>query len=152
MASLASIVYKPKNAAPVGNAYLRAPIERARLTAGYGIDGDGKGGGNRQLNIMAAETVGALAQEGFLAEPGQLGEQLMVSGIDVDALPVGTRLRIGADACVELYEPRTGCAKFERYQKRSPRECAGRLGYMARVVAAGEIAVGDPVAIVPAAE
>lgn len=152
MGEVASIVYKPLNATPAEEAYTRIPLQEAQLVVEHGIDGDAKGGKNRQLNIMSAETVQVLAQEGFHAEPGQLGEQILIAGLDVDALPVGTRLQLGASACVELTEPRTGCGKFERYQGRKREEVANRIGMMARVVANGTIRVGDPVRLAEAAE
>jgi MOSC domain-containing protein YiiM len=99
---------------------------------------------------MSAEVMVALGGEGYLVEPGLLGEQLILSGIDVNALPVGSRIQIGGEACIELTEPRTGCAKFERYQEKSPQGAAGRLGMMARVVSSGAIAVGDAVQVVSA--
>lgn len=148
MATLVSIAYKPQDATPTGNAYTRIPIPQAQLIAGYGIEGDQKGGSSsRHINIMTSEVMDALGGEGFLVEPGLLGEQLIISGVDVNALPVGSRLQIGAEACIELTEPRTGCAKFERYQEKPPKEAAGRLGMMARVVASGAIAVGDSVVV-----
>lgn len=149
MSQLVSIVYKPKTAPSPKDEYLRLPCEQAQLVAGYGIEGDAKGGGNtRHLNLMSAHIVQELAGEGFRAVPGQLGEQLIVAGLDVDTLPCGTRLRIGDQACVELVEPRTGCAKFERFQDKSRQQCAGRMGMMARVLVSGTIAVGDPVSVV----
>jgi len=148
MSDLVSIVYKPRKAEPLEAAYSRVPLQETLLIADYGIEGDAKGGGKRQLNVMSAGVVQDLAAEGFLAEPGQLGEQLIVGGMDVNALALGTRLRIGAEACVELTEPRTGCGKFELYQSKSRQDATGRLGMMARVVMGGQIAVGDPVEVV----
>jgi len=149
MGELVSIVYKPQDAVSDAAGYGRTPLREARLVVGHGIDGDAKGGSpKRHLNLMAAEAVQTLADEGFCASPGQLGEQLILSGVAVDALPMGTRLQIGPSACVELTEPRTGCGKFERHQGKQKEEAAGRLGMMARVVAEGTIRVGDPVRLV----
>jgi len=146
MSELVSIVYRPKDAAASEAGYTRVPLQQARLVDAYGIEGDEKGGGpDRHLNIMAAETLQALAGEGFHAAPGQMGEQLIIAGLAVDSLPAGARLQIGESACVEVVEPRTGCAKFERHQGRQREEAAERLGVMARVVAGGPIRVGDPV-------
>ncbi len=148
MSELVSIVYKPQDAPASPEGYTRIPLPQAQLVAGYGIEGDKKGGSpERQLNIMSAEKLQSLGSEGFRAAPGQLGEQLVISGIDVDALPVGARLQIGATACVELTLPRTGCAIFEKHQGKPRQEAAGRLGMMARVVADGMIQVGDPVTV-----
>jgi MOSC domain-containing protein YiiM len=144
---LVSIVFKPAGHEPNPDGYTRIATGCAQLVAGHGIVGDLRGGGRRHINIMTQATVSALGDEGFFAAPGQLGEQLIVAGVDVDALPVGSRIRIGETACIELTEPRTGCAKFERHQGRSRNEVAGRIGMMACVVETGPIQVGDPVEV-----
>ena len=150
MAELSSIVYKPHDAAGTAEGYTRLPLREARLVVGQGIDGDAKGSGSpgRQLNIMTLETVQQLGAEGFHTDAGEMGEQLIVAQLDVNALAIGTRLQIGAAARVELTEPRTGCGKFERYQGKKREEASGRLGMMARVVADGIIHIGDAVQVV----
>jgi MOSC domain-containing protein YiiM len=149
MGTLVSIVYKPRGAAPVEEAYTRLPLQEARLLVGKGIEGDAKGGARRQLNIMAAASVANLEREGFSATPGGLGEQLILADIEIDSLLPGTRIQIGESACIEVTELRTGCGKFERYQGRRKAEVQGRLGQMARVVVDGVIRIGDSVKILP---
>jgi MOSC domain-containing protein YiiM len=146
MSELVSIVYKPKDADASTEGYTRVPSQQAQLIAGYGIEGDAKGGHpGRHLNIMAAETLQMLARDGFHTAPGQLGEQLIIAGLAVDSLPIGTRLQIGESACAEVVEPRTGCGRFEQYQGQLRQEAAGRLGVMAQVLTSGPIRLGDPV-------
>lgn len=148
MSKVISIVYKPENGTPSGETYLRVPIEQVQLVADYGIEGDAKGGTfKRHLNLMSDHCLDQLNAEGFQTTPGEMGEQLIVSDLELEKLPVGTRLQIGAEACVELTEPRTGCAKFEKYQDKKREEAAGRLGMMANVVVGGKIAVGDAVQV-----
>jgi MOSC domain-containing protein YiiM len=140
-----SIVYRPKDTGRPQDRYARVPAERVTLAESKGIVGDRKGGsGDRQLNVMRAETVAELGSEGFKAEPGELGEQIVVAGLPADALTTGARLRLGA-AVIEVGIPRTGCARFEMIQGKSRHEAKGRLGVLARVVTGGEVAVGDPV-------
>jgi uncharacterized protein YdeI (YjbR/CyaY-like superfamily) len=120
---------------------------------GHGIKGDRKGGHpNRNLNIMSFETLQALREEGFNTLPGQMGEQIVVQGIELGKLTGGDRLIIGDKACVEVVNQRTGCQRFEQIQGKSPKLAAGRMGVMAKVVTGGKIAVGDPVKLLPAAE
>jgi MOSC domain-containing protein YiiM len=146
MSELVSIVYKPMDAAASAEGYARVPLQRAQLIAGYGTEGDAKGGHpGRHLNIMSAEALQMLAGEGFHTAPGQLGEQLVIAGLAVDTLPAGTRLQIGESACVEIVEPRTGCGRFEQYQGKLRQDAAGRLGVMAQVLNGGSIRVGDPI-------
>ena len=148
MGELISIVYKPMEGQPPADGYLRVPRQEAHLSVDSGIAGDAKGViPSRHRNIMASESLAALAAEGFQTAPGQMGEQLILAGVEIDSLPVGARLQIGTQACVEIKEPRTGCAKFERNQSKLRQEAAGRLGMMAQVVTDGPIAVGDPVTV-----
>ena len=146
MAEIYSLVYKPHDdSAPLR--YTRVPIERARLIIGHGIEGDLKGNGNpnRQLNLMSYETLAALGEEGFHTQPGELGEQIVVRGLDVNALPGGARLQLGERAVIEVIKPRTGCERFEAIQDRPRADAAGRLGVLARVITPGDVRVGDAV-------
>jgi MOSC domain-containing protein YiiM len=149
MAEIYSLVYKPQDEnAP--DHYTRIPLESATLVAGHGIQGDlnGKGDPKRGLNVMSFETMAGLGGEGFQAQPGQLGEQIVVRGLDVDALPGGTRLQFGDSAVIEVVKLRTGCDRFEAIQGKSAKDAQGRLGIMARVVTGGTVRVGDPVTAV----
>ena len=146
MPHLSSICYKPHDAPARKSGYTRVGVLSAELVAGYGIRNDRKGGSpNRHINVMAEPATQALGADGFQCAPGDLGEQLVVSGLDVNSLKPGDRLRIGNSAVLEMAEPRTGCGKFERYQGKSRDQAAGRLGMMARVVCGGTISVGDEV-------
>ena len=148
MAELISIVYKPENSPRDESAFTRIPRSEARLISDYGIDGDAKGGRRqRQLNIMSEETIRALEQAGYRTGQGQLGENLVISGLDIESLAPGTRLRIGDSAVVELLELRQPCSRFEACQGRSLDDAIERVGWMAAVVSSGEIRLADPVAI-----
>lgn len=147
MIKVTSIVYKPEGAGTDPETrYLRVPLDSANLVAGFGIEGDRKGGNpRRNLNLMSLETLEALRAEGFQTLPGKMGEQIVVQGLDVGQLVVGDRLQIGEQACVEVVSHRTGCERFEGIQGKSPKLAAGRLGVMVRVVTSGRVAVDDPV-------
>ncbi|MBZ0277235.1 MAG: MOSC domain-containing protein [Anaerolineae bacterium] len=150
MSQIASIVYKPANTPEPDDDYLRVDLDSAQLIAGYGIEGDVKGGHpKRNLNIMSYETLTNLRVLAFYTEPGQMGEQIVIHRLDVDSLPPGTRLQLGAEAVIEVTSARTGCEKFERLQGRSRTEAAGQMGVMAQVITGGHIHVGDPVTVLP---
>jgi MOSC domain-containing protein YiiM len=152
MPTLTSIVYSPDDGTPdPADRYFRVPLAQAELTTKGGIRGDRKGNHpDRQLNVMGATTLARLAADGYKTGPGQMGEQLVLGGLDVDALQPGDQVRIGSAAIIEVVKARTGCDRFEHIQA-LPRTGA-RLGVMARVVAAGDIRVGDPVEVVRAVE
>jgi MOSC domain-containing protein YiiM len=147
MPRIASIVYTPRGVErKPDDRYARVPLDRATLVEGKGIAGDLKAGSRtRQLNVMRAETLSELAAEGRQTGPGEMGEQLVIAGLDPADFVAGTRLRLGAEAVIEIGETRTGCARFEAIQGVTRQSVAGRLGVLARVVVGGEIEVGDPV-------
>ena len=96
-----------------------------RLVESHGIDGDAKGGsGDRQLNVMLAEALAELATEGFKTDPGAMGEQIVIAGLDPASLVGGARLRLGS-AVIEVGIPRTGCARFEMIQGKPRQSAAG---------------------------
>ncbi|MBE0690935.1 MAG: MOSC domain-containing protein [Anaerolineae bacterium] len=149
MPEIYSIVYKPRDVGmSEADAYARVSLQKAVLRAGSGIDGDLKGNHpKRQLNIMCYETLASLSDDGFKTEPGAMGEQIVIKGLDlVDMLP-GTLVRLGNTAEIEVLEPRTGCDRFEHIQGLSRELAQRRMGVMARVVQDGEISVGDSVIV-----
>lgn len=89
-----------------------------------------------------------LAAEGYPTGPGVLGENLIVSGVNLSALSEGTRLRIGLEAEIEVVRLREPCYKLTALDPRMPDAAVGRVGVMARVVADGVIRVGDAVAVI----
>lgn len=115
-----------------------------------GLLGDAHSGdGHRQLSLLASESYDEMRSLGAGDLPyGVFAENITTSGITLHTLPVGTRLKIG-ECEVELTqigkECHSGCEIFKRVGK-----CVMPLqGVFARVVAGGDIAVGDSVAAVP---
>lgn len=140
---LASIVYSPQP-----GSFNRHPLPEAMLLAGYGIDGDRKGGHpNRNLNVMDQEMLATLAAEGYPTDPGVLGENLIVSGVQISSLAEGTRVRVGLEAVIEVVRLREPCYKLTALDARMPESVVERVGVMARVVESGVIRVGDAVAV-----
>ncbi|MER2600045.1 MAG: MOSC domain-containing protein [Caldilineales bacterium] len=131
---------------PLPGSFNRKPLVEATLIAGYGITDDRKGGHpKRNLNIMDEEMLAMLASEGYPAQPGVLGENLVVQGINVSALPAGSHLRIGDSALIEVGKLREPCYKLTALDARMPDTVIGRVGVMARVLHGGIIRVGDSV-------
>jgi MOSC domain-containing protein YiiM len=149
MAHIVSIAYTPEGVEQhPADHYARVALEHASLVEGRGILGDTKGkGGKRQLNIMRAETVAQLKAEGYRAAPGELGEQLVLAGLESGTLTLGARLHLGSTAIIEVTKARTPCGRFAHIQGRPQEAAEGRIGVMARVLTGGDIAVGDAVRV-----
>jgi MOSC domain-containing protein YiiM len=143
-----------------------------RLLAGLGVEGDAHLGvmvkhrsrvakdptqpNLRQVHLLHAELIEELAAAGFRVAPGAMGENVTTRGLDLLGLPRGARLRLGAEAVIEVTGLRNPCHQLDRFQKglmaaTLDRDAAGRLvrkaGVMAVVIAGGAVAPGDPIAV-----
>jgi len=143
-----------------------------RLMAGHGVEGDAHAGitvqhrsrvrvdptqpNLRQIHLIGAELHRNLAASGFTLAHGALGENVITEGVDLHALPTGTRLSLGADAVVELTGLRNPCSQIERFQSGLLAEVLGRdasgalvrkAGVMAIVLAGGVVRAGDLIVI-----
>jgi MOSC domain-containing protein YiiM len=148
-----------------------------RLLAGLGVEGDAHLGVTvqhlsriaqdptqpnlRQVHLIQAELFDELRQAGYTVTPGELGENVTTHGVDLLGLPVGTRLRLGARAVVEVTGLRNPCVQIDRFRDGLLKQVVGRdehgdvvrrCGVMSVVVTGGDVRPGDPVAVeLPAA-
>jgi MOSC domain-containing protein YiiM len=115
--------------------------ERARAVADHGLDGcaHARPGGKRQVLFASSEHLEAVG-----VDPGRIRENFTVDGADVQAWPVGQRLRVG-EAVFELTMVCDPCERMEAIRPGLRQELEGRRGMLARVVEGGEVAVGDQI-------
>lgn len=125
------------------------PVGSAILVADFGIQGDAHAGaGHRQVSLLAAEEAEVWRSRLPDLAPGAFAENLLVSGGGLDTLGLGSRLRLGAGAEVEITQIGKEChghrcTVFERLG-----DCLmPRRGIFARVVRGGSVAPGDPVEV-----
>jgi TatD DNase family protein len=90
----------------------------ARCIENYGIEGDAHAGnGHRQVSLLSEEKIEAFRARGVDVAAGAFGENLVVSGIDFAALPLGTRFSAG-EVILELSqigkECHRHCAIFQQ--------------------------------------
>ena len=149
-----------------------------RLVPGLGVEGDAHLGATvqhrsrvrknpndpnlRQVHLVHEELLAELRRQGFAVGPGAIGENVTTHGIDLLALPTGTRLRLGRDAVVEITGLRNPCGQLDAFAPGLMaavlgRDDAGRLvrksGVMAIVVSGGDVQAGDAIAVaLPAGE
>ena len=124
----------------------KADVGRAELVAGHGLQGDAHAGDwHRQVSLLAEERIEEMRARGLELEPGAFGENLVVSGADLESLKVGDRLRIGPQVEREVTqlgkECHTPCAIFHQvgYCIMPDR------GIFTRVLKGGQVSTGDPV-------
>ncbi|MFA6028611.1 MAG: MOSC domain-containing protein [Elusimicrobiota bacterium] len=124
----------------------KTPVAEALLVAERGLEGDAHAGaGHRQVSLLAAESIEKMRAAGLRVGPGAFAENLTTEGIDLPSLPVGSLLRVGPDAVLEITqigkECRQRCAIYEQAG-----DCVmPREGIFARVRTGGRVRPGDRV-------
>jgi MOSC domain-containing protein YiiM len=120
------------------------PHERVRALADHGLEGcaHARPGGKRQVLFASSEHIEAVG-----VEPGRIRENFTVSGADVQAWPIGQRVRAGT-AVFEITMVCDPCERMDAIRPGLRRELEGRRGMLARVVEQGEVALGDSVELV----
>jgi MOSC domain-containing protein YiiM len=143
-----------------------------RLLAGLGVEGDAHLGMTvqhrsrvaqdpsqpnlRQVHLLHEELFAEVGAAGFEVSPGQLGENVTTTGIDLLGLPTGTLLRLGSEAVVEVTGLRNPCLQIDTFQDGLLKQVVGRnpdgglvrkAGIMGIVVTGGEVRPGDPIGV-----
>lgn len=123
-------------------------VGSGRFTPEWGLVGDAHGGDwHRQVSLLSAEKIKAFNERGAGVEYGAFGENLVVEGVDLRALPVGTRLRCG-QVLLELTQIGKECHSHCAIYQRMGDCIMPREGIFAEVLTGGMIRVGDCVEVV----
>ncbi|MFF9090596.1 MOSC domain-containing protein [Streptomyces sp. NPDC014991] len=142
------------------------------LLAGLGVEGDVHAGVTvkhrsrvaqdptqpnlRQVHLIHEELFAEVGTEGFQVAPGDLGENITTSGIDLLGLPVGTLLRVGDEAVLEVTGLRNPCRQIDRFQDGLLKRVVGRdeaghvvlkAGIMSVVREGGAVRPGDAIRV-----
>lgn len=145
--------------------------DRLTLLTGLGVEGDAHMGKTvkhrsrvkkdpttpnlRQVHLMHTELFEELSEKGFTVHPGQMGENITTSGIELLNLPKNTVLKIGATEIV-ITGLRNPCSQLESIQtglmkalldKDDQGELIRKAGIMGIVQSGGDIATGDTILV-----
>lgn len=145
----------------------KLPVDALHLIEDIGADGDYHAGrlvrhrylvnkdptrpNLRQVLLADTSILAEIAAQGIRLDAGMLGENMLLDGIAVMGLAVGTRVEVG-EAMLELTEVRKPCHQLneihpgllDAVQSGPTRPNAGML---ARVVRGGAVRPGDPVIV-----
>ena len=141
----------------------KRPVASARVTT-TGVQGDAKrdrthhGGPERALCLFAQERIRALQAEGHPIQPGSIGENVTIEGLDWTQVTPGVCLQLGGEVVVEVTRYTAPCfnirASFrDRDETRvSQKRHPGDSRVYARVLREGSITTGDTVRLLTGAE
>ncbi len=155
-----------------GHRFSKPVTAQISLVAGLGVAGDSHAGVTvqhrsrvradptqpnlRQVHLIHVELFDDLAAVGYPVGPGDLGENITTSGVDLLGLPRGAVLRIGDEAVVEVTGLRNPCQQINDFRAGLLREVLstdrdGRVvrkaGIMGVVVRGGPVTAGDAIRV-----
>ena len=149
----------------------KLPVSQVNLVKGRGVKGDYHAGknirhrylarkdptrlNNRQVLVVDREIHGYIQRQGISLQPGELGENILLDGVDLMALEIGTQLEIGP-TLIELTEIREPCSQLDGVHPglhraveirttTGVRPYAGMLGV---ILKGGEVQPGDRVHVI----
>lgn len=127
----------------------KSRVNEALLKENFGIEGDiHSGNWHRQVSLLALESIEEMRLKGLPnLRPGAFAENITTEFLTLPALEVGTRLRIGKEAELEITqlgkECHSKCAIYYRVG-----DCVmPREGIFAKVIKGGKISVGDEILV-----
>ncbi len=127
----------------------KTPQATARLVAGHGIEGDAHAGKwHRQLSLLRAEDIETMRLRALPdLRPGDFAENLVVSGVDLGTLGLGSRLRMGAETEVSVTQVGKACHQHCAIYRQAGDCIMPRLGVFARVLRGGTVSTGHAVEV-----
>ena len=124
----------------------KIPVEEASLIQDHGIEGDAHAGPwHRQVSFLSSESIEGARKRGLDVTFGDFAENIATSGIDWQKIPVGTMLRVGDSALVEITQIGKECHNRCAIYYQAGDCIMPREGVFARVLKGGKIRCGQPI-------
>lgn len=129
---------------------IKLPVEKIDLKVGLGIEGDAHAGDwHRQISLLDLSSFDKMHNNASVElKPGIFAENITTEGIDLWALPVGTRLEIG-ETLLEITQIGKECHRHCQVFRQVGDCVMPREGIFARVIKEGSIKAGDSLKIIP---
>lgn len=128
----------------------KVSVDEAYLKKEHGLEGDAHAGKwHRQVSFLASEEIDKARRSGLDVTFGDFAENIATTGIDWKNIPVGTRVRLGSDALVEITQIGKECHNRCAIYYMAGDCIMPREGVFARVLQEGKIRRGDQISIEP---
>ncbi len=122
----------------------KMPVGECEIIEDYGVKADShaSSGHHRQVCLLAQESIAKMKAKGLNVGPGSFAENITTRGLDLLAIPIGARLRVG-EAVLEVTQ------KGKERHEDSPiyREFGEVItwseGIFAKVLKGGKVRAGD---------
>ena len=125
----------------------KVEVEEANLIEDFGIEHDAHAGNwHRQVSLLSFETREAFKARGAEIDDGAFGENIIVSGIDLIHLPVGTQIKSG-DVLLEVTQIGKECHSHCETDHRMGECIMPTNGIFTRVLHGGKLKKGDQIKV-----
>lgn len=123
----------------------KKPVSSALFVTGWGIRGDAHAGHwHRQISLLAVEHIERMRIAGLhQIAPGDFAENLIISGIDVESLGLGTRIQLGDEVELRISQIGKACHKPCQIHYLTGNCIMPSHGLFARVERGGAVSVGQ---------
>ena len=120
------------------------PVQEATAISGLGLEGDRSAyeGNTRQVLFIDKSVLDELG-----LEPGQVKENITVTGLDLSQTKAGQVFTIGDEVTMELVGDCEACGKMDALALGLQDKIDGKRGMLAKVINGGAIKVGDDVSV-----
>ena len=120
------------------------PVQEATAISGLGLEGDRSAyeGNTRQVLFVDKEIL-----DGAGLVPGQVKENITVTGMYVSQVQPGQVFTVGDNVTLEAVGDCEACGKMDAIRMGLMDEIQGKRGMLAKVINGGSIKVGDPVKV-----
>lgn len=154
------------------HSFSKPTCDAIQLLTGLGVEGDAHLGATvkhrarvardpdapnlRQVHLIDDEILDELRAAGYAIAAGALGENITARGVDLLHLPTGTRLHLGANACVEVTGLRNPCSQLDGLHaglmaalldRDEADNLVRKAGVMAVVLSGGDVRAGDGIRV-----
>jgi len=139
---IVAVSISPKKGVKKTNILLGSLIEN------YGLENDAHAGDwHRQVSLLAVESISKIRKKGLDVNPGDFAENITTKGIKLWELPVGSRLKLGEDALVEVTQIGKECHDRCAIYKQVGDCVMPREGIFVKVLKGGTIGPSDGIQV-----
>jgi MOSC domain-containing protein YiiM len=123
-------------------------VGQASFVQEFGIEGDAHGNcaTHRQVSLLAMESIKKMQDMGLDVGPGDFAENLTTEGVDLLALPIGSKISIGPSVVLEISQHGKECHAPCAIYHQAGTCVMPTEGIFGRVITGGMVKVGDTIA------
>jgi len=119
-------------------------IKKGKLVEGYGLKGDAHSGKwHRQVSLLGIESINKIKTGDIDIKFGDFAENITTKGINLPKLIIGTKLKIGKDALLEITQIGKSCHNTCEIKKKIGDCIMPKEGIFAKVIKGGTVKAGD---------